>query len=359
MFDIQGSCNVSSISLIFNVLNNAYKTSIMKFLLTSVLFLTLTVNISGQEIIEKYGWLSDFVDPSDCMQQKITEYDLGPYAFILLSEVDESILFFETGQIFCFGSLGYNCLEAYNLKDDQIGLQFACSDPGNGSESLCDPFEVYNRIENEFPWVQQFGNPVGCGLSEITVYQRGVHKYINVESSSTSTLFYQSGNVLCQNTDNFNCAQAYGFDEGEVIEKFNCEQLETFCFEGMYITGSYTFDFISFGECEFWENDEIDLVGLETNCFVNSEGLERCLNGTIKVSENGEYQYSYNVIGPGANGGVSANGGSGSGQFVFANGVPQNCFGNDCIFANMLFDGNRLEFNTIIEGCPVRLGGYK
>ena len=79
----------------------------------------LSVQVTGQSgaIFDKYLWLSDLIDPASCENGNITEYDLGPYAFLLLETPEGTELYFENGSLFCTNTINFDCLEAYGLED--------------------------------------------------------------------------------------------------------------------------------------------------------------------------------------------------------------------------------------------------
>ena len=74
-----------------------------------------TMSVAIPTFFETYPWLVDLVNPSSCNNERISIYDLGSFAFIFVETENSSILYFETGALYCTNSANYDCLAAYNL----------------------------------------------------------------------------------------------------------------------------------------------------------------------------------------------------------------------------------------------------
>jgi len=329
------------------------------FILTFIF--ALSVNLQAQtDIFLEYPWLTDEVDPSDCDGEKITEYDLGSFAFVVVEKASEEFLYFETGQLFCTGSSSFSCVQAYGFSSNQIGLEFECTNSSTNMQSACDSDVIAENLLNEFPWLDTYVNFENCTDESVIVFQNGVHKYLAVRSPVVSQFFYQDGSVLCNNSASFDCATAYGFNDADIITQFTCGQGGSFCVNGVAVSGIYTFDFLSFGLCQFWDEEVIDLIGLDDNCYINPDGLERCLEGEIKIDDDGSFAFGYTSSGQSVNGGIEISGGSGSGTLVEEDGAYLTCYNNgECMPANLDVSLDRISFDVEIEGCPVRIGGYR
>jgi len=78
-----------------------------------------------------------------------------------------------------------------------------------------------NAIFDDFPWLNNLVDPANCTTESIAVYEQGIFQYLLVtDAEDTSILYNQDGLFYCQNTSNFDCATAYGFDEPTSI--WNC-----------------------------------------------------------------------------------------------------------------------------------------
>jgi len=94
------------------------------------LFFFLTCFSSGlfaqPEVIVEYPWLLEISDFGDCNQINVTEYDLGPFAYVVVETQAGTDLYFENGSLFCSTSETFDCVEAYGLQESDIGLEFGC-----------------------------------------------------------------------------------------------------------------------------------------------------------------------------------------------------------------------------------------
>ncbi len=329
-------------------------------IVSSFLFISFSINAQSNDIFDKYSWLETIVDPADCDGEVISEYNLGPFAFVLVSSDSDEYLYFETGQLFCTGSSSFSCVQAYGFTDNQIGLQFECMNTNTNSQSACDAEALAEELYQEFPWLDGLVNLENCTDESVVVFQQDVHKYLAVRSPLGTQFYYQDGSLLCSNSSSFDCATAYGFSDVDIITQFVCGQSGSFCINGIAVTGLYTIDFLDFASCSFFDEETIDLIGENTDCFMDN-GVERCLNGEIKFDMNGEYTFGFTVSGPGPNGGLQVSGGSGSGVLVEDNGNYLNCnpSGTGCYPAKIEVSQNRVSFEVLIEDCFVRIGGYK
>lgn len=328
------------------------------------LFILFSFAIQSQaqsnDIFTKYDWLEDLVDPADCDGEKILEYNLGAFAFVLVSGDSDEYLYFETGQLFCTGSNSFSCIQAYGFSDSQIGLEFECMNGSNNVQSACDAVALADELYDEFPWLDGLVELYNCTDESVIVFQQDVHKYLAVRSPMGTQFYYQDGSLLCSNSSSFDCATAYGFTDADIISQFLCGQSGSFCIDGIAVSGVYTIDFLDFPSCSFFAEQTIDLIGLNTNCYMDN-GVERCLNGEIKFEMDGSYSFGFTISGPGPNGGLQVSGGQGSGIMIEDNGTFLNCnpSGNGCYPANIEVSQNRVSFEVLIEDCFVRVGGYQ
>ena len=75
-------------------------------------------------------------------------------------------------------------------------------------------------IFSEFTWLSDIVNPSACNGEAITVYQIGAFKYVYVEASTGSTLYFEDGTFYCMDAPNYDCRTAYNLSE--VVATWNC-----------------------------------------------------------------------------------------------------------------------------------------
>lgn len=90
-------------------------------------------------IFDKYPWLSNLYSSTDCngSYESITEYDLGPYAFIYAQGNDFGMLYFEDGSPYC-NNADFDCLDIYSLENPTDVTLCSMDKPApaeNGSET--------------------------------------------------------------------------------------------------------------------------------------------------------------------------------------------------------------------------------
>lgn len=317
-----------------------------------LLWLPILSKAQSDPIFVKYPWLEGIVETGIlCQGEIITEYDLGPFAFIDIQRGIDQFFYFEDGTLFCQGTTGFDCVEAYGLNSTQVGLTFLCPAPPIGTGPC--------GLGCQFPWLENLLDFDNCSDGSVEVYQRGIHKFLNVNDGVSSRFYYQDGTVYCTNSSNNNCSSLYGFTPADIVEDFQCESSAEYCIGDSTLIGVYTLDYIQYGPCPFWDQSTIDLRGLGTNCYTDN-GIERCLNGTIVIGVNETFDFNYSESGPAPGGGISISGGSGAGTLIKeGDGTEYFCYGTDCKPTDFFANGNRVEFDLELEGCPVRVGGYR
>lgn len=319
------------------------------------LVMVLTIGIcfesEGQThpLFDKYDWLIDQVNPDDCAQTKIVEYDLGHYSFVDISYPGGADFFFQDGSLFCQSNPGYDCVLAYGFGPSDIGMQFECSgippDPCTGLS--CD-----------YPWLKGILDLNDCTSGKVDVYQSGTHRYLNVTTDTEIKLYYQDGTCYCTSSAGYDCPSLYGFTANDLVESQGCTTPATYCIGDSILIDTFQMDFIEFGPCQYEIGSDVDLVGTGEDCVI-IDNLERCLNGQIIVDADGSFSIWYNLRGPSAGGGITVSGGSGSGTLIKENGAFLFCYGTDCKPANLVVTEDRIEFDIEIEFCLARFGGYR
>jgi len=178
--------------------------------------------MSADDIIfEKYPWLSMLLDPGTCESGRVTEYDLEAYTFLMVETSASSILYFQDGTLYCTNSPTYDCLAAYNLSEDQIGLVFGCMDMEEDEENEDDPMSN-ESILDDYPWLIEIIALDDCQGAQVDVYRQGVHDYISVTTVEIANIYYADGSLLCTGSSTFDCQAAYGFGEDLIVQEFDC-----------------------------------------------------------------------------------------------------------------------------------------
>lgn len=75
-----------------------------------------------------YPWLNDQVDIANCKEVRISEYNLGSYAFVYVETPNSSIMYFETGAYWCESFPNYDCLSLYGLTQEKLTTELVCQD---------------------------------------------------------------------------------------------------------------------------------------------------------------------------------------------------------------------------------------
>lgn len=209
----------------------------------------------GENPFDVFPWLSGIVDPTDCTDEQITVYEIGAFNFIHIRTAGTSVLYFETGELYCTDSPGFSCVSAYGLStivatwgcgaetDSATTDDSETTDPEPDSttddttttdESASDaedtetPEEEFTAIEDNsvfitYPWLVDLFRPTTC----IQVFSVGPHNYIHViESNETDgTLYYQDGTLYCNDASNLNCKGVYGLTRGNMTHFWNCNDV--------------------------------------------------------------------------------------------------------------------------------------
>lgn len=74
-------------------------------------------------------------------------------------------------------------------------------------------------------WLEMYLNPLDCSTERMTVYREGIHRYINVETPSSTILYTDTGNSLCTSGPGYDCPSLYGLTEIETVWACNTSRL--------------------------------------------------------------------------------------------------------------------------------------
>ncbi len=77
-------------------------------------------------LFEKYTFLYNLVDPSDCSEASVTVYTSGAFDYLLVETATETTLYFQDGTFFCSQTPTYNCVTAYGFNASNITDTWTC-----------------------------------------------------------------------------------------------------------------------------------------------------------------------------------------------------------------------------------------
>lgn len=177
----------------------------------------------NEEAIQQYPWLSNVDLSSSC---EIEEYDLGPFAFLYITNEDSGTLYFDDGTFYCQSSSTRDCRALYDLSSDQLTNVWSCSseqETNMGEEN--DPLEDMendtnsNDLFSTYDWLNSVLSS-DCNSGVITEYLSGPFAFLLIEFDGSTDLYFQDGTYYCNQTETFDCLLAY--DLTEVGRTFSC-----------------------------------------------------------------------------------------------------------------------------------------
>jgi len=102
---------------------------------TLLILISISLNIWSQNsLLEEFPWLTDIYNTDSCEELAITEYDLGPYSFLLVSDGN---VYYQDGTYYCDNN-AIDCITAYGL-DDAIEV----------SNWSCGVDTIVNNVEDD------------------------------------------------------------------------------------------------------------------------------------------------------------------------------------------------------------------
>lgn len=181
----------------------------------------LCVVIQAQSISD-YPWLSNVLDQGNCcFNNSVDVYEQGSSTYLYISKDMDcagqgGILYNSDGLEWCRDRDDLDCISFYELSFSNT--LYDCEDMSE--------FDFLNR----FPWLNQIIDLENCCDNQsLTLYRdENNHEYICISgnqncSSQGDRWYYQNGDLFCMNTENYNCPEAYGFSEMDIISEWNCE----------------------------------------------------------------------------------------------------------------------------------------
>lgn len=162
---------------------------------------------TNNEVVEKYPWLLNVDLPSACL---IEEYDLGPFAYVYVIIDNIGTLYFDDGSVFCQSSNSRDCRPLYNLVQDQITNSWSCELSTNEEDK--NDQEQASELFTDYNWIGSIIS-ADCMTGAITEYISRPFTFILIETEESSNLYFQDGTYYCNQTESYNCIEAYSLTE--------------------------------------------------------------------------------------------------------------------------------------------------
>lgn len=182
---------------------------------------------SETPFLDSYPWLDSEISVDDCASLQITEYDLGAFSFIYLSD---GRLYFQDGTFYCQSSDSRDCLALYELTETRVTTVWDCGEEGenqnenenqNGSEN---ENENENGLPvNEYPWIDDAASGFDCGALGIQEYDLGAFSFVFLQDDDQAVLYFEDGTFYCQNSATMDCRALYNLDETILSNQWACE----------------------------------------------------------------------------------------------------------------------------------------
>jgi len=174
--------------------------------------------INNSTIFNIYPWISTYLNPSNCSNEKITVYDAGSYNFILIERGNEGKLYFENGTFYCNETAANSCVASYNLTT--IAQTWACAGGGSilaavesgctDDDGSCQYRNANSAIFTNFSWLDDYVDKSNCNGESITVYDAGSYSFVLIENGNEGKLYFENGTFYCNETTASSCVENYG-----------------------------------------------------------------------------------------------------------------------------------------------------
>jgi len=200
------------------------------------------------DFFEDYPWLSTYVDPTNCSDEKITIYKSSGYIYLAIESGTSLILYSANGTRYCTSGVGLNCLEYYTV--DEVLETWECGEIASGqidedmdgvlveddpddadpcvpnkNAVTCETDPVGERpiIFTDYPWLTDYIDPTTCSTSDsIIVYRSSGYVYLYIKTSESSILYSANGTRYCSDGVGLNCLEYYQIDE--YINIWTCQE---------------------------------------------------------------------------------------------------------------------------------------
>ncbi len=190
-----------------------------------------------EEIFTTFPWISGFVNPGNCSNQKVTVYNMLSYYFVEIESAGVSTLYYQDGTRYCTSSANYSCPAAYNatviahvwncsvcqgcisgcddVTADNYDPTVTCADNStciyvtapNNPSNQCNETNLFN----EFSWLSQLVDHNNCTNETISVYDNGAYSFLYFQKDGTGGFYYQDGTFYCQDNADYSCPEDYNY----------------------------------------------------------------------------------------------------------------------------------------------------
>jgi len=99
-------------------------------------------------LFEKYTFLYNLIDPSDCTGANVTVYTSGAFDYLLVETATETSLYFQDGTFFCSQTPTYNCVTAYGFNTSNITDSWTCGQATLGGKANSRNKTATSNLEN-------------------------------------------------------------------------------------------------------------------------------------------------------------------------------------------------------------------
>ena len=167
--------------------------------------------------LDNFPWLENELSSTNCSTLTITEYDLGAFSFIYLSD---GRLFFEDGTFYCQDGDNRDCRALYTLNSNQIINRWDCGENQNENENE-------NQNENglpinQYPWIDDVASEFNCGTLSIQEYDLGAFSFVFLQDDEQAVLYFEDGTFYCQDTETMDCRALYNLAETQLSNEWAC-----------------------------------------------------------------------------------------------------------------------------------------
>ena len=113
--------------------------------------------------------------------------------------------------------------------------QQACGDPSDGDGLNSEPANEDNKGEEsidqtdqlfqDYEWLSNILDPTTCKDQAVSEYDLGPYKFIYIyDQENLGTLYFQDGTFYCQDSDNYNCLEAYKITNAQRSRTWTCRE---------------------------------------------------------------------------------------------------------------------------------------
>lgn len=81
----------------------------------------------------------------------------------------------------------------------------------------CLTTHTNDDVFNAYPFLNTLINSNNCNNERVTVYKKGIHYFVHVETESSRKLYNANGDLYCTETTNYDCIRAYDFYEVDMV----------------------------------------------------------------------------------------------------------------------------------------------